>query len=148
MGQTIAHQNHGQRRLSIRSIPLSIRTNSIFCTATISKYRTYKKEAVSKERVSFSLANAEEFQLPEQIDRIYFFNPFSVEILRKVMARIMEAYYEHPRQILCFFYYPSDEYLTYLMTVDEMMFTDEIDCSDLFGGNSERERIMIFEIGQ
>ena len=71
-----------------------------------------------------------------------------VEILRKVMARIMESYYEHPRQILCFFYYPSDEYLTYLMTVDEMMFTDEIDCSDLFGGNSERERIMIFEIGQ
>ena len=107
-----------------------------------------KKEAVSKERVSFSLANAEEFQLPEQIDRIYFFNPFSVEILRKVMARIMESYYEHPRQILCFFYYPSDEYLTYLMTVDEMMFTDEIDCSDLFGENSERERIMIFEIGQ
>ena len=42
-----------------------------------------KKEAVSKERVSFSLANAEEFQLPEQIDRIYFFNPFSIEILRK-----------------------------------------------------------------
>lgn len=42
-----------------------------------------KKEAISKERVSFSLANAEEFQLPEQIDRIYFFNPFSVEILRK-----------------------------------------------------------------
>lgn len=36
----------------------------------------------------------------------------------------------------------------YLMTVDEMMFTDEIDCSDLFGGNSERERIMIFEIVQ
>ena len=194
MGQTIAHQNHGQRRLSIRSIPaIQYEPSSIFCTATISKYRTYeeeqyalrfmavvkgrvdfflsyqtrcrclgveyderiyekvmenKKEAVSKERVSFSLANAEEFQLPEQIDRIYFFNPFSVEILRKVMARIMESYYEHPRQILCFFYYPSDEYLTYLMTVDEMMFTDEIDCSDLFGGNSERERIMIFEIGQ
>ena len=105
-------------------------------------------EYIPDERVSFSLANAEEFQLPEQIDRIYFFNPFSVEILRKVMARIMESYYEHPRQILCFFYYPSDEYLTYLMTVDEMMFTDEIDCSDLFGGNSERERIMIFEIGQ
>ena len=41
-------------------------------------------------------------------------------------------------------HYPSDEYLTYLMTVDEMMFTDEIDCSDLFGGNSERERIIIF----
>ena len=64
------------------------------------------------------------------------------------IEQLKQGYYEHPRQILCFFYYPSDEYLTYLMTVDEMMFTDEIDCSDLFGGNSERERIMIFEIGQ
>ena len=73
---------------------------------------------------------------------------YDERIYEKVMARIMESYYEHPRQILCFFYYPSDEYLTYLMTVDEMMFTDEIDCSDLFGGNIERERIMIFEIGQ
>ena len=73
---------------------------------------------------------------------------YDERIYEKVMARIMESYYEHPRQILCFFYYPFDEYLTYLMTVDEMMFTDEIDCSDLFGGNSERERIMIFEIGQ
>ena len=73
---------------------------------------------------------------------------YDERIYEKVMARIMESYYEHPRQILCFFYYPSDEYLTYLMTVDEMMFTDEIDCSDLFGGNSERERIMIFEMGQ
>lgn len=106
-----------------------------------------QKEAVSKGRVLFTLADAEQFTLPEQIDRIYFFNPFSIEILRKVIARIMESYYEYPRQILCFFYYPSDEYLTYLMTVDEMMFADEIDCSDLFGGDNERERVMIFEIG-
>ena len=107
-----------------------------------------KKEAVSKERVSFSLANAEEFQLPEQIDRIYFFNPFSVEILRKVMARIMESYYEHPRQILCFFYYPSDEYISYLMTVEELEFLDEIDCQDLFDGKNPRERILVFQMGE
>lgn len=93
------------------------------------------------------LANAEHFQVPKQIDRIFFFNPFSVEILQKVISRIRESYYEQPRQILCFFYYPSDEYVSYLMTVDEMMFTDEIDCADLFEGNDERERIMIFEWG-
>ena len=71
-----------------------------------------------------------------------------MEILRSVIGHIRESWYEKTREMLLFFYYPSDEYLTYLMTVDEMMFTDEIDCSDLFGGNSERERIMIFEIGQ
>ena len=42
--------------------------------------------------------------------------------------------------------YASDEYVSYLMTVDELMFTDEIDCRDLFDGKDPRERIMVFEI--
>ena len=49
--------------------------------------------------------------------------------------------------MLLFFYYPSDEYIAYLMTVDELTFVDEIECMDLFEGNNKRERIMIFEIG-
>jgi hypothetical protein len=31
------------------------------------------------------------------------------------------------------------------MTLDEIIFSDEIDCKDLFEGQNERERIMIFE---
>jgi hypothetical protein len=58
----------------------------------------------------------------------------------------MESYYENPREILLFFYFPSEEYISYLMTVDELEFYDEISCQDLFEGNEERERIMIFSI--
>ena len=72
------------------------------------------------------------------------FNPFSVEILHKVMARILESYYAEPRDIYLFFYYPSEEYIAYLMTVDELEFYDEIECDDLFPGYDERERILIF----
>lgn len=61
-----------------------------------------------------------------------------------VMARIMDSYYENPRETYLFFYYPSEEYISYLMTVDELEFYDEIECSDLFEGNDSRERIMIF----
>ena len=75
-----------------------------------------------------------------------FFNPFSVELLRTVMARVLESYYEKPREVLLFFYYPSEEYISYLMTVDELEFYDEIDCRDLFEGNDLRERIMIFSL--
>ena len=57
-------------------------------------------------------------------------SPFSVEILQKVLARILESWYEAPRELLMFFYYPSDEYISYLMTVDELAFLDEIDCGD------------------
>ena len=93
------------------------------------------------------LANAEQFEVPEGADRMYFFNPFSVEILRKVMARILESYYAYPRKIQLFFYYPSDEYISYLMTVEEVMFADEIICMDLFPGEDPREKIAIFELG-
>lgn len=62
------------------------------------------------------------------------------------MARILESYYGNPREMMMFFYYPSEEYISYLMTVDELEFYDEIDCSDLFEGNDMRERIMIFLI--
>ena len=47
---------------------------------------------------------------------------------------------------LLIFYYPSDDYRAWLMTVDELTFVDEIDCRDLFEGENDRERIMIYRI--
>ena len=85
--------------------------------------------------------------MPAEVDRCFFFNPFSVEILRKAVARILDSYYDNPRKIYLFFYYPSDEYVGYLMDEEMLMFYDEIDCRDLFKENEEREKIMIFEIG-
>ena len=103
-----------------------------------------QKHAVPKAKADFVLARAEEYPVPPQVDRCYFFNPFSVEILQKVMARILESYYADPREIMLFFYYPTDAYISYLMTVDELEFYDEIECDDLFAGNSQRERILLF----
>ena len=102
--------------------------------------------AVSSGRTMFYMENAEEYEVPAEADRFYFFNPFSVTVLRKVMGRIRESYYEQPREMLLFFYYPSDEYVSYLMTVDDLMFVDEIDCPDLFEGNNQREKILVFEM--
>ena len=62
------------------------------------------------------------------------------------MGRIIESYYENPREMLLFFYYPSKEYILYLMTVKELEVFDEIVCTDLFEGDDTRERIMIFKI--
>lgn len=105
-----------------------------------------RKSAVSSGRTEFCMENAEEYVVPEEADRFYFFNPFSVSILRRVLERVKESYYENPREMLLFFYYPSDEYISYLMTVDGLMFADEIDCRDLFEGENKRERIVIFEM--
>ena len=100
----------------------------------------------AKAKAAFVLTRAEECEVPAEVNRCYFFNPFSAEILHKVMARILESWYAHPREIFLFFYYPADEYISYLMTVDELEFYDEIECDDLFEGNDPRERVMIFQL--
>ena len=104
------------------------------------------KTAVSRIRTQFVLARAEEYEVPGEVTMCFFFNPFSVELLKKVMARIKKSYYEKLREVLLFFYYPSEEYISYLMTVDELEFYDEIACGDLFEGNDTRERILIFRL--
>ena len=86
-----------------------------------------RKSTVSRVKPNFVLTKAEEYEVPPEVNRCYFFNPFSVEILHKVMARIIESWYENPREVFLFFYYPSDEYISYLMTVDELEFYDEIE---------------------
>lgn len=106
-----------------------------------------QKSAAAGGRTQFLLARAEEYQLPPEVNHCFFFNPFSVEILRKVMDQILTSYEENPREIFLFFYYPSDEYISYLMTVDQLEFYDEIACDDLFTEKNLQEEIMIFRFG-
>jgi len=121
---------------------IGIEYDSRICQAALENHKT----SVSRAGTSFVLARAEEYAVPPEVNRCYFFNPFSAEILRKVLARILESYYENPRDIFLFFYYPADDYVAFLMTVDELDFYDEIECEDLFPGRDMRERILIFQL--
>ena len=105
-----------------------------------------QKTYARKQEVQFECIAAEEYEI-RSADCFYFFNPFSVEILKSVIGKIIDSYYENPRNMLLLFYYPNDEYVSYLMTEYEISFLDEIECQDLFEGNNERERILIFEVG-
>lgn len=112
----------------------------------------FKEQSIFSKHLSFLCENAEKYEVTDA-DCFYFFNPFTVEILRSVMQKIISSYYENPRPMKLFFYYPDPEYVSYLLTgdnsgmLDELYFLDEIDCRDLFDGNDEREKIMIFELG-
>ena len=103
------------------------------------------KSFVGRIKPEFLCISAENYEVVNE-DCFYFFNPFPIEILRSVLGKLLESYYENPRPMSLFFYYPDKEYVAYLMTKDELMFVDEIDCMDLFEGENERERILIFEI--
>ena len=105
-----------------------------------------RKTTLSLAKPDFVLTRAEEYEVPPEVNRCYFFNPFSVEIPRAVCARILESWYADPREIFLFFYYPADDFIAHLMTVDELDFYDEIQCDDLFAGKDPRERVVIFQL--
>ena len=87
---------------------------------------------------------AENYELTDE-DSFFFFNPFSEVILKRVIDQILWSWYENPRKIQLFFYYPTDADVALLTAREELMFLDEIDCSDLFEGEQRRERILVFE---
>ncbi len=98
--------------------------------------------------IEFVNTKAQDYCLPDTADALFFFNPFHFKTLKRVMRNVMESYERSPRLIRIFIYYPQNAYIAYLSSVPEVMFNDEIDCTDLFPEEDDRNRIMIFDIGQ
>ncbi len=110
-------------------------------------------ECPAGNRVNIMLTKAEAFEVPGEADRFYFFNPFSVEILKRVLKRIMKTHYVNqttaasPTDRLLFFYYPSQEYISALQAMDELTLVEDIDCTDLCQDTAnDRERVVVFSI--
>lgn len=129
-------------------------TNQVGCESVGVEYdeETYDiaisnlKGFAKAKKVSFHHGLAEKFAI-EDADCFFFFNPFTVEYLRMVMSRIMEAYHEEPRRMRLFFYYPDEHYLDYLHGHPELEFVEEIDCRDLFDAWGDvREVIAVFRV--
>lgn len=99
-----------------------------------------------KLNVEFVQCPVEEYVLPDDANVMYYFNPFSKEIFERVISNIIDSYHRNTREIKILIYYPSDEYVAYLMRVEEITFFDEIDCTDLFEEETRRNRIMVFEV--
>ena len=110
-------------------------------------------ECPAGNRVNIMLTKAEAFEVPGEADRFYFFNPFSVEILKRVLKRIMKTHYVNqttaasPTDRLLFFYYPSQEYISALQAMDELTLVEDIDCTDLCQDTAnERERVVVVSL--
>ena len=129
------------RRTGCRTI--GIEFNEDIYEAAVRNLESYRGD---RGRITFVNTDAEHFDVPVEADRFYFFNPFSVSILYPVLERIYASYYEEPRWMYLFFYYPSAEYISHIMRDARLMFVDEVETADLFSGEDVRERIMVFEV--
>lgn len=125
---------------------VGVEYNEALCTQAQNNLAAYTSRGKSSGSISFVCTSAENYH-PDTANCFYFFNPFSVKILRSVLGRIYESYYENPREMKLFFYYALDGYLDCLMSESMLGYEGEIDCRDLFHNDDVRERILVFRIG-
>ena len=104
-----------------------------------------KKRCISSNKVEFVYSNASEYKIDSDVTGAYFFNPFSVEILKEVINNIKKSKLESDREFKLFFYYPSKEYLEYLSSDSNIIFIEDLDCHDLFSEYDERECIKVYK---
>lgn len=106
-----------------------------------------KKSYIHGADVEFIHGKAEKYQLKDDVTACFFFNPFDISILRGVVQQIKKSYEEHPRKIKMYFYYPQDEYVTFLLSIPEFELAGEVDCGGSAALEEVRNRIIIFAIG-
>lgn len=96
--------------------------------------------------ICFVNTKAESYEVPEEVNSFFFFNPFDIGIFRGVMKKILQSYDKAPRKMKFFFYYPQDEYIHFLENETDLILNREIDCKDLFAGEENRSRLLIYEL--
>ena len=116
------------------------------CDEAVKILEQSKLPEAYKKGVRFVCTDARNYRVQEE-NCFYFFNPFAEEVLRAVLGKIQQSYYENPRRMHLFFYYPFEAEAAALMTAGGLQFVDEIDCTQLFENYDRRERILVFEMG-
>ena len=100
----------------------------------------------TKNRVSFVLGDAATYTLPDNADRCFFFNPFVLHTIKRVLGNIFDSLYHHPREILLFFYYVNEEVENFLNNHARLEAEESIQCGDLFQERDEKERILVYRV--
>ena len=114
--------------------------------------RLYEKALINGEslaarnRVSFVHGDAALYKLPAQADRCFFFNPFALHTIKRVLGNIFDSLYHHPREIKLFFYYVNEEVENFLNNHVRLEQEEPIDCSDLFEESDAKERILVYSV--
>src|SRR5690625_2160134 len=103
-----------------------------------------EQKEIREDEILLFNEGAENYQIHDEDNVFYFFNPFSLLIFNQVMQNILRSWKENPRRIQLTFYYPREKYLNALK---ETSFTLEREV--LIPGISrmnEEERFLLYTL--
>lgn len=89
-----------------------IEMNEIFYSEALENKLNYLKNHRNRaDAIHFHCILAEDYEISLDENKFYFFNPFTVQIMMKVVKNILLSFEREPRQIDLILYFPSEDYI-------------------------------------
>jgi SAM-dependent methyltransferase len=99
----------------------------------------------SEDKVRFHCCVAEKYPIDRLDNRFYFFNPFTIQIFRKIINNILRSVEMSVRDIELVLYYPSKDYIYFLENDTSFELKVEVRLPDLYE-NNPNERFLIYRL--
>ncbi|GIN95691.1 methyltransferase [Siminovitchia terrae] len=106
-----------------------------------------RKAKRGRGSVEFQCILAQEYNIQPGDNVFFFFNPFSAQIFMTVVQHILESVEKYPRTIDLILYYPSNEYVYYLLNHTQFKLVEEVQL-DCFYERNDHERILIYRMNK
>lgn len=105
------------------------------------KMRYRHKAKHIKAPIRFEYGLAEDYEIKPEENVFYFFNPFTVEIFKKVFNNILQSLEKHPRLADVVLYYPMPKYKEFLKNQKSFRILNKIRVP---GADDIREKFIIY----
>ncbi|MFD1851734.1 methyltransferase [Oceanobacillus bengalensis] len=129
-----------------RAAVTGIEMNERFYHDAIHNLEGYTKQTKQKaNRIQFHCCLAEEYSIKPTDNRFYFFNPFSIQIFRKIVHHILLSVEEAKRDIELILYYGYEDYVYFLEDETAFELVKEIKLPHLYE-KSSYERFLIYRL--
>lgn len=95
--------------------------------------------------INFACCYAQDYEIKPAENKFYFFNPFSIQIFRKIIKNILTSLENYPRKVQLILYYPSEDYIYYLDNNTSFSLVDEVFLNEMYLKDAN-ERFLIYEL--
>lgn len=122
-----------------------IEMNKQLYEKTVKNKLSYLKGAKrSHGSIQIKCCLAEDYEVKARENKFYFFNPFSIQIFKKVIHNILLSVEKQPREVDVILYYPPIEYTDYLTTETPFELVQEVKVPGLYNINN-KECFLIYQ---
>ena len=126
---------------------VGIENNSVLFNRLLENAAGYQKKFLEQEsRMGFYNIEADKYEVTENDNYFYFFNPFSRQVFKNVLNNIIASVKKHPRDVKLIIYYPTFEYQNEIKNTNMFILKEMIKMSDY--ENDPSEKVLVYYLSK